>query len=344
MIQSSLVPAISQNRQWRLVARPIGLFKESDFEWREEALPVPRAGQLVVRNVYLSLDPASRGWAARDSYLPAVPLGEVMRGVTLGIVQKSLDPGFAEGDWVQGLLGWQLYALADGAGLTKLPRALPIPMLAYFGALGHIGLTAYFGLLDIGQPKSGETLVVTAAAGAVGSLAGQIGKLRGCRVVGIAGADEKCRWIREELGFDAAINYKTENLRESLAQHCPQGIDVDFENVGGSILDAILERINLGARLVICGLISQYNATEPAPGPYNFANILIRRARVQGFIVTDYAPRFAEATVEMAGWIAAGKLKYRVEVVEGLEQAPRAVQKLFDGSNQGKLIVKVSEP
>jgi NADPH-dependent curcumin reductase CurA len=213
-------------------------------------------------------------------------------------------------------------------------------LTAYFGLFGHIGLSAYFGLLDVGKPRAGETLVVSAAAGAVGSLVGQIGKIKGCRVVGIAGGEEKCRWITDELGFDAAIDYKSENVLESLKKHCPGGIDVHFENVGGEILDAVLSQINLGARIVLCGLISQYNATEPVPGPYNFANILVRRARVEGFIVMDYMNRAQEAMAELGKWLAEGKIKYRVDVVEGIENAPRAINKLFDGSNKGKLIVK----
>jgi hypothetical protein len=216
-------------------------------------------------------------------------------------------------------------------------------LTAYLGLFGIIGPTAYFGLLDIGQPKAGETLVVSAAAGAVGSLAGQIGKIKGCRVVGIAGSDEKCRWITEELGFDAAINYKTEPVQERLKTHCPDGIDVYFENVGGEILDAVLSLINVRARIVICGLISQYNAKEPVPGPYNFRAILTQRARVEGFIILDYRDRFMEAFEALGRWLAEGKLHYRVDVIDGLENAPRALNKLFDGSNKGKLIVKVSE-
>jgi len=334
--------ATQVNRQWRLAARPTGLIKESDFEWREEPVPTPGAGEVLVRNQYLSLDPANRAWVNDvDSYLPPVQLGEVMRGGAIGVVEQSRDANFQEGDLVQGMLGWQDYAVTSGATLTKLIKNPAIPPTAYLGLFGHIGLTAYFGLLDIGKPKAGETLVVSAAAGAVGSIVGQIGKIKGCRVVGIAGSDEKCRWITGELGFDAAINYKTEPIRESLKKHCPNGIDVDFENAGGEILDAVLSLINLRARIALCGLISQYNATEPVPGPYNFANILTKRARVEGFIVIDYLDRAQEAMADLGRWLMEGKLKYRVDVVEGLEQAPRALNKLFEGSNQGKLIVKV---
>lgn len=332
------------NRQWRLAAHPIGLIKESDFQWREEPVPTPGDDEILVHNIYLSLDPANRGWV-RDvkSYIPPVAIGEVMRGITIGLVEQSHHAGFQAGDIVQGMLGWQEYAITDGAGLTKLPRDQSLPLTAYLGLFGIIGPTAYFGLLDIGKPKPGETLVVSAAAGAVGSLVGQIGKIKCCRVVGIAGTDEKCRWITEDLGFDAAINYKTEPIRERLETHCPDGIDVYFDNVGGEILDAVLSLINVKARLVICGTISQANATEPVPGPYNFRSILTQRARVEGFIILDYTERFPEANEYLARWLAEGKIQYRVDVVDGLENAPRAINRLFDGSNKGKLIIKVSE-
>jgi NADPH-dependent curcumin reductase CurA len=331
------------NRQWRLAARPVGLVKESDFEWREEPAPTPGEGELVVRNLYLSLDPTNRGWMNETpGYLPAVAIGAVMRGITLGVVEQSRNAQFPEGTLVQGTLGWQDYALTNGADLTILPNDPSIPLTAHLGLFGIIGPTAYFGLLDIGKPQVGETLVVTAAAGAVGSLVGQIGKIKGCRVVGIAGSDDKCRWIKDELGFDAAINYKTQPVRASLKQHCPNGIDVHFENVGGEILDAALSLINLHARIVLCGLISQYNAVKPVPGPYYFGNILTRRARVEGFIVIDYMHRALEAVQALSQWYAQGKLRYRVDVVEGLEKTPLALNKLFDGSNQGKLIVKVA--
>lgn len=328
---------------WCLASRPVGLAKTSDFTWSEVAVPEVMPGQLRVRNVYLSLDPTNRGWInPNPTYMPPVQIGEVVRGLGLGVVEESRNPSFNEGDLVQGLLGWQVYQVSDGEGLSSVPRIPSLPLTAYLGALGHIGLTAYFGLLDIGKPKAGETLVVTAAAGAVGSLVGQIGKMKGCRVVGIAGSDEKCNWLKEDLGFDSTINYKSANIEEALREACPDGIDVDFENVGGRILDTILGQINLRARIVVCGLISQYNATRPVAGPYNFPNVLIRRARVEGFIVLDYLDRSSEALSEMAEWLVSGKLKYRVEVVQGVESAPTALNKLFDGSHTGKLIVQVS--
>ncbi|HEY7547459.1 MAG TPA: NADP-dependent oxidoreductase, partial [Blastocatellia bacterium] len=284
----------------------------------------------------------NRGWVNdEETYLPPVAIGEVMRSIGIGEVAESRNPGFEEGDIVQGLFGWQEYAVSDGQGLNKIPIIPGLPLTAFFGLFGHIGATAYFGLLDIGKPKAGETLVVSTAAGAVGSLVGQIGKIYGLHVVGLTSTDEKCRWITEELGYDAAINYKTEDVAKSLKKHCPKGIDIYFENVGGAILDAVLSLINLRARIVLCGLIAQYNATEPVPGPYNFIQILVNRARVEGFIVLDYVDRFQEAFQEMGRWYAEGKIKYKVDVVEGLNQAPRAVNKLFDGSNTGKLILKV---
>src|SRR5262249_16205318 len=272
---------------------------------------------------------------------PAVKLGDVMRGGTIGVVEQSRNPNFNEGDYVSGLLGWQDYAVSSGAGVTKLPHNPQIPLTAFMGLFGHIGATAYFGLLDIGQPKEGETVVVSGAAGAVGSVVGQIGKIKGCRVVGIAGSEEKCRWLTEDLGFDAAIDYKSEDVAASLKRHCPNGIDIDFENVGGAILDAVLEHMNLGGRISLCGLISQYNASAPVPGPYNFVMILVKRLRVQGFVVLDYMNRAEEAFKELGSWLMQGKLKYRVDEVQGLEEAPRAVNKLFTGSNIGKLVIKI---
>jgi NADPH-dependent curcumin reductase CurA len=295
-----------------------------------------------VRTIYLSLDPTNRGWAATDTYLPAVPLGDVMRGIALGRLEESRASGFTAGDVVQGMLGWQRYAVLPAAALRKLP-AIPLPLSAHFGLLAHIGVTAWVGLLEIGQPKEGETLVVSAAAGAVGSLVGQIGKIKGMHVVGIAGSDEKCRWLTDELGFDAAVNYKKRPVLAGLRKACPKGIDVYFDNVGGAILEAALWLINLRARIVICGLISQYNATAPVAGPANFGNILVKRARMEGFIVLDHMDRVEKAAADLIQWHLAGRLKYRLDVVEGLENAVGAVNRLFDGSNAGKLLVRVSE-
>lgn len=330
------------NRQWRLAARPQGMIKDSDFTLSENPVPEPGDGELLVHNLYLSLDPTNRIWIERDSYLPVVGIGEVMRGGCVGVVEESNHPAYSVGDHVSGLLGWQDYAVSDGTGLTKLPDNPAVPLTAYMALFSHIGLTAYFGLLDVGKPREGETLVVSAAAGATGSLVGQIGKIKGLRVVGIAGSDDKCKWLTDELGFDAAINYKTENVLESLKKHCPNGIDVYFENVGGAILEAVLNLINLRARIVLCGMISTYNEKEPSPGPRNLAMLLMQRARMEGFIVLDYASRAAEAFNDLGQWLMAGKLKYRVDVVEGLENAPAALNKLFAGTNQGKLVVKIA--
>jgi NADPH-dependent curcumin reductase CurA len=330
-----------KNQQWRLAARPEGLFRESDFRWVEEETPALEESQALVRTVYLSLDPTNRGWAAGDTYLPAVPLDSVMRGIGVGRVEESRDPSLAPGDVVSGLLGWQRYAVLPASQLTKLPP-IPLPLSAHLGLLGHIGLTAWVGLLRIGQPKAGETLVVSAAAGAVGSLVGQIGKIQGMRVVGIAGSDEKCAWLTGELGFDAAVNYKKAPIFAPLRRACPDGVDVYFDNVGGETLDTVLSLVNLRARIVVCGLISQYNATAVHPGPKNLPNLLVKRARMEGFIVLDHLADAERATADLVRWHLAGKLRYRLDVVHGLEKAPAAVNRLFDGTNTGKLVVRVS--
>jgi NADPH-dependent curcumin reductase CurA len=295
--------------------------------------------------LYLSLDPAMRGWIRETkSYIEPVPIGAVMRGATIAEVVESKAAEFAAGDKLIGMNVWAEYSVVRAEGLRKLPANLPLPLTAFLSVLGGTGLTAYFGLLDVGRPTPGETVVVSTAAGAVGSAVGQIAKLKGCRAVGIAGSDEKCRWIEGELGFDKAINYKTEKLAPALAAACPQGIDVYFDNVGGEQLEAALSLINLKARVVICGAISQYNNVEPAPGPRNYLTLLFKRARMEGFILFDYAPRFMEGVMQLGHWVLEGKLKYREDIVEGLENAPRALRKLFDGTNQGKLIVQIAAP
>ena len=328
------------NAQWRLVARPEGLFKPEDFRWVEEDVPAPDEGAVLVRTEYLSLDPTNRGWAAGDTYLPAVPLDSVMRGFGVGRVVESRDPRFAPGDAVSGLLGWQRYAVLPGRSLAKLPD-VGLPLEAHLGLLGHIGLTAWVGLLEVGRPKAGETLVVSAAAGAVGSLVGQIGKILGLRVVGVAGSDEKCRWLTETLGFDAAVNYRKTIVRAGLRRACPDGIDVYFDNVGGATLEAVLALVNLHARIVVCGLISQYTAKGPVPGP-NLGPLLVQRARMEGFIVLDHLDKAAAATADLVRWHREGRLQYRLDVVEGLENAPLAVNRLFEGGNTGKLVVRVA--
>ncbi len=330
------------NHQFRLAARPDGMVGPEHFDYVEEALPELTDGQVLIKTAYISLDPAMRGWMAESrSYIPPVQIGEVMRAGTVGEVVESKGQKFAVGDHVTGWLGVQEYAVCDENAVFKVDAG-EIPLTTYLGALGMPGITAYFGLLDVGAPKEGETVVVSGAAGAVGSVVGQIAKIKGCRVVGIAGGPEKCAWIVEELGFDAAIDYKGEDVGEALRKHCPEGVDVYFDNVGGEILDAALARLARGARVVICGAISQYNKMTSMSGPGNYMSLLVNRARMEGFVVIDYMGRAPEAVGEMAGWIAEGKLIAREDVVEGFESFPEALQKLFRGENVGKLVLKVA--
>jgi NADPH-dependent curcumin reductase CurA len=330
-----------RNAAWHLVRRPDGLLKSGDMEWRESELAPLGEGEVLVRQDLLSLDPTNRVWMNdADSYLPRLALGAVMRGIGIGTVTQSRHPKYSAGDTVQGMLGWQKFYQGPAEGMTKLPP-IPLPLEAHFGLLGHIGLTAYFGLLEIGKAKEGETLVVSAAAGAVGSLVGQIGKILGMHVVGIAGGSAKCAWLRDELGFDGAIDYKSANLNQELARLCPKGVDVYFDNVGGRVLEAVLNHINLHARIVACGMISQYNAQRPEPGPSNLGIIIGRRATIQGFIVLDFLSRAMEGALKLIGWHMSGRLQYRVEMVDGLEKAPEALNRLFSGANLGKLVVRV---
>ena len=337
----------TQNRQFRLAARPVGRVKPTDFNLVEAPIPEPGPNQVLVRNLYLSLDPTNRIWMSdQDQYMEPVALGDVMRGAGIGQVIRSNNPAVPVGTLMSGLIGWQDYVVVGGekpAAVSPVPKGLGVPVEALMGVCGATGLTAYFGLMDVGQPKAGETVVVSAAAGATGSVVGQIAKIVGCRVVGIAGSDAKCAWLRDELGFDAAVNYKAPDFRKQLKAACPNGIDVDFENVGGDILDTVLRYINLRARIVLCGLIATYNAEKPVPGPYNIGNLLMRRARMEGFIILDYAPRYGEGVRQLATWYKEGRLKHRDTIVEGLEQAPTAINKLFDGENTGKLMVKIAE-
>ena len=330
------------NRQWILARRPVGDIAAGDLELREAPIPEPAEGEFLARTIYLSLDPTNRIWMSdQDQYMPPVNIGEVMRGGTLGVVERSRHPGFKPGDIVSGIGGWQDYALAHVA--QKLPAQANLPLPAYMSVMGMTGATAYFGLLDIGKPQAGETLVVSAAAGAVGSIVGQLGKLKGCHVVGIAGSDQKCRHVVEDFGFDVCLNYRNASFAQELSAACPRGIDIDFENVGGTILDDILARINLRARIVLCGLIASYNAQNPVPGPYNFAQLLMKRAHLEGFIVSDYMRRMKEFWNEMSGWVESGQIKYDVTIVRGLEQAPDALKLLFTGGNTGKLLLQLSD-
>jgi len=329
------------NHKFLLAARPVGMPKPSDWTFTEEPAREPKEGELLVKLLYISLDPAMRMWINESrSYLPPVGIGEVMRGLGLGIVTASRNPSFAVGDHVSGSFGVQEYAITDGRGIRKVDAKIA-PLPKYLSVLGMPGMTAYFGLLDTGQPKPGEMVVVSAAAGAVGSIVGQIAKIKGCRVVGIAGGAEKCHYIAHELGLDAAIDYKSENVKQSLREHCPEGIDVYFDNVGGAILEAALAQIKLHARIVICGAISQYCNTGPVTGPGNYLSLLSNRATMKGMLVLDYVDRYPQAGAEMANWMAAGRLKSREDIVEGLETFPETLPKLFKGENTGKLMLKV---
>ena len=331
------------NHQIRLAARPAGLPKRSDWSFTQEAVREPGGGEVLVQVLYISLDPAMRGWMndAR-SYIAPVGIGEVMRAGGVGKVLASSHPGFAIGDVVSGMTGVQEFMIANGSEFHKLDAgAAPLPV--YLSVLGMPGMTAYFGLLDVGKPKAGETVVVSGAAGAVGMVVGQIAKIKGCRAVGIAGGAEKCRYLVDELGFDAAIDYKNEDVKKALRQHCPKGVDVYFDNVGGDILDLVLAQLARGARVVICGAISQYNNTTPVKGPANYLSLLVSRASMTGMVVFDYAPRYGAAAREMAGWMAQGKLKSREDIVAGLDTFPETLLKLFSGENLGKLVLKIAD-
>jgi NADPH-dependent curcumin reductase CurA len=331
----------STNHQVRLAARPSGLPTPSDWELTTEPVPAPGAGEFVVSLSYLSIDPAMRGWMNdRASYIAPVEIGAVMRAGAVGQVIASEHPGFAVGEHVFGVFGVQEFARSDGAGVIKVdPSLAPLP--TYLGALGMTGLTAYFGLLDVGRLSEGETVVVSGAAGAVGSVAGQIAKLKNCRVIGIAGGPEKCRWIVDELGFDAAIDYKAQDVRGGLREHAPDRVEVFFDNVGGEILDAVLTRLARGARIVICGGVSQYNAQQ-ARGPTNYLALIAARGSMTGFVLFDYAGRYGEATAELAGWLRDGRLVSREQIAHGGVAAfPETLLKLFAGENIGKLVLAV---
>ena len=338
-----MMPSATTNRQFRLAARPVGIPKRTDWELTNEAVPEPGDGEVLVELLYLSLDPAMRGWMNEArSYAPPVKIGEVMRALGAGRVAASRHPGFSAGDYVTGTLGIQEYACVAGRELTKVD-ASKVPLTAYLGALGMTGLTAYFGLLEVGAARAGETVVVSGAAGAVGTIVGQIAKIGGCRVIGIAGGAEKCRYIVEELKFDAAIDYKSANVAKALREHAPHGIDVYFDNVGGEILDAALANLARHARVVICGAISQYNSTTGMRGPSNYMSLLVTRSRMQGFLVFDYADRYGDAVRTLAGWMGEGRLVSREDVVTGFVTFPEALLKLFSGDNTGKLVLQVRD-
>ena len=330
------------NRRFLLRERPTGRIDDRTFELVEEAVPEIGEGEALVRNRWISLDPTNRTWINdTPTYLPPVAIGEVMRAGGLGEVVASNSPDYQVGQLVQGLTGWQDYVVASAsAPLMTMPEIPGVTPSHFLGVLGMTGLTAYVGMLDIGKPQEGETVVVSAAAGAVGSVAGQLAKIQGARVVGIAGGPEKCALLTDELGFDAAVDYKAPDWHAQLKAATPKGIDVDFENVGGEIMEAVFGRLNVRARVALCGLISGYNDDAPA-GPRNFGNLLIQRVHLQGFIVLDHFGRAKDVVPQIAGWMAEGKIKAQETVVEGFEQLPIAINMLFDGGNTGKLVVKL---
>jgi NADPH-dependent curcumin reductase CurA len=334
------------NRQWILRSRPTGEISPENLEFVTTEVRDLQDGEVLIRNVYLSLDPTNRIWMSdQDQYLPPVQIGDVMRGGTIGVVEASKSDRFSPGAIVNpGIAGWEDYTIAMAAGVSPVPQIPGAPLTAFMSILGATGLTAYFGLTDIGKPQPGETVVVSAAAGAVGSIVGQIAKLRGCRVIGIAGGAEKCRWLVDELGFDGAIDYKSQNVGEALDRLCPAGIDVNFENVGGEIMDAVIGRMNNFGRVALCGMISTYNQDGPVAGPADFGRVLMRRLLIKGFIVIDYIPRAGEAFAELLPLVLSGAIKWKTQVVPGLENAPETVKRLFVGDHDGKLLVGVSPP
>lgn len=337
----------TQNRQWLLASRPHGAPTTDNFRLETTSIPEPADGQLLLRTIWLSLDPYMRGrMSDAPSYSPPVEIGAVMVGGTVSRVEKSNHPDYQPGEWVLGYSGWQDYDVSDGSGLVKLGTDPEHPSWA-LGVLGMPGFTAYMGLLDIGQPKSGETLVVAAATGPVGATVGQIGKLKGCRVVGVAGGAEKCRHAVEVLGFDHCVDHHAADFAEQLKQACPQGIDIYYENVGGKVFDAVLPLLNTAARVPVCGLVSGYNATDLPPGPDRLGllmgTILKKRIRMQGFIINqDYGYRIAEFQQEMGRWVQEGKIHYREQVTDGLENAPQALIGLLEGKNFGKVVIRVA--
>jgi NADPH-dependent curcumin reductase len=336
---------MSTNRFFTLLSRPDGELSDSDLGRHEQPVATPKDGQIQVRTACISIDPTNRIWMSDiPQYMPPIAIGEVVRALAVGVVEQSANAGFAVGDRVVGLLGWATRPVVDPAAgfVQALPRELPLTDAKVLSLVGLTsGPTAYFGLLEVGKPRAGETVVVDAAAGAVGSLAGQIAKIKGCRVVGIAGGPEKCAYVTDTLGFDACIDYKNSDVGRGLDEHCPAGIDVCFENVGGPILDEILMRMNLNGRVVVCGLIAGYNdAGKRVPGPYNFGMVLMRRLRVEGFIVSDFAPRFGEAMGELLGWAQAGKLQTLEDVRTGFDTLPETLRQLLRGEKHGKLVLE----
>ena len=335
------------NHQVRLASRPVGLPTRDNWRFTTEPVTEPGQGGVLVKTLYLSLDPAMRGWMNDGkSYIAPVEIGAVMRAGGVGKVIASQNPAFAVGDYVNAGLDVQEYCLIPQeqikrSGMFKIDPHLGLT--TWLNVLGMPGMTGYFGLLEVGLPKAGETVVVSGAAGAVGQTVGQIAKIKGCRVVGIAGGKAKCDWVVKELGFDACIDYKNDDVKAGLKEHCPKGVDIYFDNVGGEILDIVLTRITRGARIIICGAISQYNNTTAVKGPANYLSLLVNRARMEGIVVFDYADRYHLGVAEMAGYLKAGTMKSREDVVEGLENFPETLLKLFNGENFGKLVLEVAK-
>lgn len=331
-------------KRWVLRRRPQGEVRADDLALVEEPIRDLAEGEVLIRTIYLSLDPTNRIWMSdQDQYLPPVAIGETMRGGGIGVVEQSRSGRFKPGDLVNpGLAGWATHTIAHEGGVNPVPAIPGVPLTAFMSVLGATGLTAWFGMTDIGRPQAGETVVVSAAAGAVGSIAGQIAKLRGARVIGIAGGAAKCGWLTGDLGFDGAIDYKGEDVGAALDRLCPKGIDVNFENVGGEVMDQVVSRMNNFGRMALCGMISTYNRQGPAPGPTDFGRVLMRRLLIKGFIVIDYLPRAAEAFAEMAPLVVHGKLKWKAHVEEGLENALPVLERLFTGDHDGKLMLRVS--
>lgn len=332
------------NRQWVLRRRPEDSFSEGDLDLVGTPLPALGDGDVLCRNIYLSLDPTHRIWMSdRDQYLPPVELGQPMRGGVIAVVEDSRSPAFRPGDIVKPMAGvWADYTVARENTLRKMDNLEGAPLTAWMSVLGSTGLTAYFGLMDIGQPKAGETVVVSAAAGAVGSIVVQLAKLQGCRVIGIAGGAEKCAWLRDDLKLDGVIDYKNDDVPAALDRLCPNGVDVNFENVGGPIMDAVFSRMNDFGRMPLCGMISTYNGDGPVAGPTDFSRILMHRLLVKGFIVIDYFPRMREAMDVLTPLVRDGKLQWKTHVIQGLENAASSLNLLFSGGNDGKLLVQVS--
>jgi len=332
------------NRVWRLRKRPVGIITDDVLSLEKESIPDPKDGECLFQLNYLSLDPTNRIWMSdEEQYMPPVALDDPMRGVVCGTVLKSKVSAFKEGDIVSGIGTWSDYQIGTPESLSLLGETADVSVIDAFATFALVGPSAYFCLLDIGKPEAGETVVVSTAAGAVGSIVGQIAKIKGCHVVGLTGSDEKCRWIKEDLGFDEAINYKTENIHDALVRSCPNGIDIYFDNVGGGILDECLKLMNLHGRIPTCGLISQYNSPKPTPGPYNYGLILMHRLKIEGFIILDYLERFPEANKDLVQWMSEGKIKVRLDVSEGLDSALKSVKKLYTGENTGKLMVRVKD-